>query len=84
MRSRVARQDPKHRCPKEGRNAKHAYSPKASAVAWNGHALRMTNDFQRKFSMEHYRRESALKVARRNATKTLSKAPRRISICDNK
>ena len=29
-------------------------------------------DFQRKFSMENYRRESALKVARRNATKTPS------------
>ena len=29
--------------------------------------------FQRKFSMESYRRESALKVTRRNATKTHSK-----------
>ena len=28
------------------------------------------SDFQRKFSMENYRMESALKVARRNATTT--------------
>ena len=32
------------------------------------------SDFQRKYSMENYRRESALKVTRRNATKTPSKS----------
>ena len=32
------------------------------------------SDFQRKSSMENYKRESALKVARRNATKTPLKA----------
>ena len=32
------------------------------------------SDYQRKFSMENFRKESALKVARRNATKTLLKS----------
>ena len=35
---------------------------------------------QRKFSMENFRKESALKVAKRNATKTLLKPHLRISI----
>ena len=34
---------------------------------------RLMSDFQRRSSMENYRRESALKLARRNATKTPSK-----------
>ena len=38
----------------------------------------LMSDFQRKSSMENYRRESALKVARRNATKTASKPLGRI------
>ena len=37
------------------------------------------SDFQRKSSMENYKRESALKVARRNATKTPTKPLWRIS-----
>ena len=35
------------------------------AIRWTGHVI---SDFQRKSSMENNRRESALKVARRNAT----------------
>ena len=35
----------------------------------------LMRDFQRKFSMENYRRESALMVTKRNATKTPSKPP---------
>ena len=42
---------------------------KLAQLRWTGHVIRI----QRKFSMENYRRESALKVARRNATKTPSK-----------
>ena len=37
------------------------------------------SDFQRKSSMENYKRESALKVARRNATKAPSKPLWKIS-----
>ena len=40
---------------------------KLAQVRWTGHVIRM--------SMENYKRKSALKVARRNATKTPSKPP---------
>ena len=63
--NQAARQYSRHRGPEESRDAKHAYSLKAS------HVIRMPDeDFQRKFSMEKYRRETTLKVTRRNATKT--------------
>ena len=38
------------------------------------------SDYQRKFSMENYRKESAHKVAKRNTTKTPLKPRLRISI----
>ena len=53
----------------ESRDAKHAYRLKASTAKKTGHVIRMPDEFQRKSSMDNYRRKSALKVARRNATK---------------
>ena len=52
---------------------------KLAALRWTGHVTRMSG-CQRKFSMENCKKESAHKVARRNATKTLLKPRLRISI----
>ena len=43
---------------------------KLAQLRWTGHVI---SDFHRKSSMENYKRESVLKVARRNATKSPSK-----------
>ena len=70
----MARPDSRHGGPEEIRDAKHAYCPKASTAKWAGHVVRMPDErLPKKSSMENYKRESALKVARRNATKTPSK-----------
>ena len=65
----MARQDSRHGGPEESRDAKHAYCLKASTavVDWPCY---MPDERVPKSSMQNYRRESALKVARRNATKT--------------
>ena len=43
-------------------------------LRWTEHITRIPeSDFQRKFYSDNYKRKSALKVARRNATKTPSK-----------
>ena len=66
----MARQDSRHRGPEESRDAKHALTE----LRWTDHVKEcLTSQFQRKFYMENYRRESAIKVVRRNATKTSSK-----------
>ena len=41
---------------------------KQAQLRWTGHIIRMPD--KRQFSVGNYRRERALKVARRNATKT--------------
>ena len=70
VKNQVARQDSRHGGPEESRDAKHAYCLKASTAKMDWPLM---SDFQRKSSMENYKRESAIKVARRNATKTPSK-----------
>ena len=74
--NQVAWQDPRHRGPEESRYAKHAYCLKASTakVDWPCYKNAwLMSDFLRKSSMVNYKRESALKVARRNGTETPSK-----------
>ena len=68
-------QDPKYRCYEEGRDAKrtYMYSFKACVqLRWTDHVTRMPpmSVYRRKFSMENFRKESALNVAKRSATKT--------------
>ena len=48
---------------------------KPAKLSWTGHVIRMPDERLSKkvISMENYKRESALKVARRNATKTPAK-----------
>ena len=48
---------------------------KPAKLSWTGHVIRMPDERLPKkvISMENYKRESALKVARRNATKTPAK-----------
>ena len=51
---------------KAGMHSIHAVL-KLAQLSWTGHLM---SNFQRKSCMENYKMESALKVARRNATKT--------------
>ena len=53
---------------------------KLAQLRWTGHVTRMPGGCQRKFSVESYRKESAHKVAKRNATKTSLKPHLRSSI----
>ena len=54
---------------------------KLAQLRWTGHVKRMPNErCQRKFSVENCKKESAYKVAKRNATKTPLKPRLRISI----
>ena len=53
---------------------------KLAQLWWTGHVIRMPDErLQRKSSMENYKRESALKVARGNAPQTPPKPLSRIS-----
>ena len=47
---------------------------KLAQIRWTDHVIRMPDERRtKKLSMENYRRQSALKVAKRNDTKTPSK-----------
>ena len=73
----MVRQDPRYRGPEEGKDAKRTYSIKAgtSKMSWSCY-----KNAHRKFSMEYFRTKSALKEAKRNATKIPLKSHLRISI----
>ena len=80
--NQVTRQDPRYRGPEEGKDAKRTYSIEActAKMDWPCHKKCQMSGCQRKFSMENCKKESAHKVAKRNATKTPLKPRLRISI----
>ena len=57
-----------YRGPEEGRDAKRTYSFKGFTAKMDWQCYK--NTYQRKFSMVNFRKEIALKLAKRNATKT--------------
>ena len=63
IKNQIVRQDSRHRRPEDGNNAKHVYL-KLSQLSY-GHVIRMHEEqLPEKVSMENYRRERTLKVAK--------------------
>ena len=80
IRWRYKIQDPEYGGPEEGKDAKRTYSIKACAPTCRMDWPCLMGDYQRKFSMQNFRKGSAHKVAKTNATKTPFKPHCRLSI----
>ena len=72
LENQVSRQDPRYRGSEEGGDAKRIYHFKDGLVMLQEYLM---SDYQIMIFMENFRRESTLKVAKRNATKTPLKPP---------
>ena len=72
--NQVARHDSRHRGRKKAGMQRMHTILKLAQLRWTDYVIGILDErLPKKFSMDNHRMESALKVARRNVTKTLSK-----------